>query len=379
MSDPKPSTGPVLRSMSPTPIGDLPKRIADAYTVHISRIFDQDIAEVPFLVEGCVPRSCITLITGESSAGKSFVAYDLARAISSGTSWLNRAKALGQKEVVLVANYDNPTKILKTRIIKMGFERDSMCFVHTQGMTTPMVRGGSEMLRLPEEQSKLKYVIQELRPALIVFDSLRQGQTLDENSNQEMAQLWAIFKGWTEMESKPAVVVLHHTSKNTQNSNWSTSARGSGEIISSSDVVIEVRVDPKDGVHTLNWTKTRPWPIGQTSSTKFEIVDKYDDNSEETAEEDDDNEDVELGRVHTYVNAIGVLPGEAERAIVERIVKFISDRPVSVKVTTLVEIQKETNLAKALVREAVQRARSQGLIKFKHTKNANGYVLTNKL
>jgi hypothetical protein len=138
-------------------------------------------------------------------------------------------------------------------------------------------------------------------------------------------------------------------------------------------------VDPKDGVHTLNWTKTRPWPIGQTSSTKFEIVDKYDDNSEETAEEDDENEDVELGRVHTYVNAIGVLPGEAERAIVERIVKFISGRPASVKVTTLVEIQKETNFAKTLVREAVQRARSQGLIKFKHTKNANGYVLTNKL
>lgn len=362
-----------------TPIGDLPRRTVEAYVVHISKIFDQDIAEVPFLVEGCIPRSCITIITGESGAGKSFVAYDLARAISSGTSWLNKAVPLPQRETVLLLNYDNPTKVVKTRLIRMGFERDAPCYIHTQGMTTPMVRGGAEMLKLPEEQSKLKYIIQEINPSLIVFDSLRQGQTLDENNNKEMANLWSIYKGWTEMPSKPAVVVLHHTSKNNQNSTWSTSARGSGEIISSSDVVIEVRVDPKDGAHTLHWTKSRPWPIGQTNMTKFEIVDKYDNDVDgEAPEEDEENDDAELLSLHTYVNALGVLPGEAERAIVMRIVAYISSRPSIVKVTTLAEIQKETGMAKNLVREAVQRARSQGFIKFRRVKNSAGYVLTNR-
>jgi RecA-family ATPase len=364
--------------MGVTPIGELQKKVADAYWVHISKFFDQEIADVPFLVEGCIPRSCIILLTGESGAGKTFVAYDLARAVSTGGSWLNRATTLAQPEMVMVANYDQPTKVMRTRMIKMGFDRDARIHIHSAGLTTPTVRGGPELLKLPEEQSKLKYSFQELCPSLIIFDSLRQGQTLNENDNKEMAQLFGIFKQWTELPSKPAVVILHHTSKNIQNSNWSTSARGSGEIIGSSDVVLEVRVDPKDSVHTLHWTKTRPWPIGQTNSTKFEIVDRYDNDEVAEEDEDEDNDDAELGSVHTYVNALGVLPGEAEKAIVERIVKFIGDRSTSVKVTTLAEIQKETGMAKGPVREAIQRARAQGRIKFKHTKNANGYILTGR-
>jgi RecA-family ATPase len=382
----KPGTSPIMRGAaapvtrgisapSVTQIGDLQRRIAENYSIHISKFLDEEIAEVPFLVAGCIPRGCIALLTGESGAGKSFVAYDLARAVATGGSWLNRGIPLAAPENVLILNYDNPSDELKRRIIKLGFPHDANCYIHSQGMTMP-VKGAPEMLRIPDEQSKLKYMIMERRPAVIIFDSLRQGQTKDENDNKAMADVWQIYKSWTELDFKPTVIPLHHTSKSSQNNDWSSNARGSGEIISSSDVVIEVRVD-KDKNHTLHWTKNRLWEIGQTSSTKFNIVDKYSD-GDESVDVDKDIDDEELGMMHTIVTALSPLPGEGERKVVERVVNFIRSRDPLVKVTTLAEIHKEIPMAKTAIVEAVQRARAQRLIKFKHTNNAKGYVLADK-
>lgn len=285
-------------------INDLPKKFAERYTVHIRDFLGDDIEHVDFLVDGCVPRNSIVLLVGEPGAGKSWVAYELARAVGGGTTWLGRAPALVQKETVLLLNYDNPTMTLRTRMQQLGFTGDMEVYIHTQ---SPSSNKLSEMLTLPNEVDKLRYVIQHVQPSLIVFDSLRQGHHFDENSNDDMAQLMRLFKAWTAV-NRCTVVILHHTSKsNGADTSWSTKSRGAGELVASSDVVIELTADKK-----MRWTKCRAWDIGPVNECTVEIVDDI------VQTETDDS------AIQTQVRATTPLPGERERAVLDNILAVLT-------------------------------------------------------
>jgi hypothetical protein len=70
-----------------------------------------------------------------------------------------------------------------------------------------------------------------------------------------------------------------------------------------------------------------------------------------------------------------VLPPPDEAELVKRIVAMIAGRHKGVKVTTTAELQTKLNEPRTALRRALRRAQTEGLIRCKRTRVANGYVL----
>lgn len=350
-------------------LGDLPRKYAEAYTVPIGRLLDGDIPEVEFLIPGCIPRKAVVMINGESGAKKSWVAYELARAVATGQPWMGRGRSGEKPETVLILNYDNATSVLTTRFRKLSFHSEMPVYVHTQGLTTPPSRGAPEILILMSEAQKLRYILDHYQPALVIFDSLRQGHNLDENDSEQARALMAVFKSWTEV-NKCTVLLIHHTTKS-GTSSWAANGRGSGEFIASADVVMEVAED------TIKWTKCRPWPIGETTETTFTVTDHYiggedgEDSPLAESEVEDIEDDVEQ---LTTVKATMHLPGEKEWALMERIILEVKNSKYPVG---RAELMKRISMPASVLKNGILACRTQGFIKMTRTsQHGRGFVLT---
>lgn len=310
---------PIRLSDRPTDINEKKKRLedekaarraklAEAYVVPVGTLLGY-ASEVEFLVHGCIPKGNVGLITGESGGGKSWIAYDLVRAVATATKWMTRGCSVETPQTVCVFNYDNPTNTLAARFVRLGFTENLPVLVHTHGHTKPL-DGLPEILTLPSNRKHIKFIIEHYRPALVLLDSFRQMHESDENDSKEMKVVMSIMKEWTSINDC-TVIAIHHTSKS-GGSKWEASARGSGEIISSAGFVIEVRkAEAKNlsgAAGTLHWTKHQAWPIGQTCETAFEVVDE------------DDREGS-----FTTVRATSALPGEIESAFEQKILKALAE------------------------------------------------------
>jgi RecA-family ATPase len=210
-----------------------------------------------FLIPDAIPAHAITLIIGVPGSGKSWLAYALAMSTMRGDDWLGITPERTGK--VLVLNYDNPTPEAGRRFLRLGLEArdEGMFFMHS-------VEDGA--LRLPEKQKELLGIAEEIRPTLVIVDSLRQAHTSDENSSQEMAIVMSALKGLAKLG--PAVVVVHHSLKS-QEAIGVGKARGTGEIPASADAQITLTGDVAD------WDKHRSWAMSpEEERIGFEVVDR---------------------------------------------------------------------------------------------------------
>ena len=124
--------------------GDIAQKNAEAYSVHISTILREEATETKFLVPGCIPRGNIVLLSGASGSRKSWLAYDLARAVAQGRGWLEKDMPCpdGPLPVVLL-NYDNPTETLRTRLKKLNSPKTTRA-----GFTRSAIRNRTSQMLL---------------------------------------------------------------------------------------------------------------------------------------------------------------------------------------------------------------------------------------
>lgn len=351
-------------SPKPIEINDFIRRNGEAYLPHVKVLLDHS-TQVEFLVPGAIPCGNIVLMAGEPGGGKTWLAYDLAHAVCTGTQWLGRGPKCVQGPVALL-NYDQPTETLGARVRKLGFTADMPLYIHSFGLTKPPGPNLPEVLMLPEQESRLNYALQHVKPRLIIVDSLRQSHNMDENSNKDMAKLMATFKKWQRFNNT-TVVLIHHTAKSKDDNGGKTSARGSGEIIASADVAI--KVEGKDAI----WTKHRSWNIGTTVKTTFGLHDSYLDGEIDT--ESGDEQEIEIIE-RVAVKASTPLPGEVEAANVEVIVDTLNKRK-GFKTTSFTDLKKAcSTLDDKALHVALRNARIAKKVKFVKTAAGNkGYAI----
>lgn len=262
--------------LPPDPPGWSPEKrqdLRERTLVSGARIIRDDLPSPGFLVDGMIPGTGVVVMVGEAGVGKSWVAYDLIRAVTTGTPWLGRSKpACGGKPFpVILFNYDAQVHELQRRLRRLGMTGEEPFHCHTHEFT----KGGMIRLSLDDKNHAMEGVcalIEDTEAALVVFDSMRQSHTAEEDSNLQMGEIMAQFKSLCSPlpDMRCTTLILHHTPKGLKGNDWQTKARGSGEIVAQAEVEIQVTATK------LFWNKVRGWRMPPGASAQYRIVDEGD-------------------------------------------------------------------------------------------------------
>jgi RecA-family ATPase len=181
-------------------------------------------AEQRWLVEGLWGAEAVGIIGGEPKCCKSFLALDLAVAVSSATPCLRRFPVARRGRVLLFAAED-ALPIVRQRL-------DGICAAASvvledldlQVITAPTLR-----LDLELDRTRLDDTVRVLRPALLVLDPFVRLHRIDENVSAEVAPLLDFLRS-LQRRYQTAIVLVHHARKGAAHLRAGQALRGSSEL-----------------------------------------------------------------------------------------------------------------------------------------------------
>jgi hypothetical protein len=209
------------------------------------------------LVDGLLGITGLTVLYGESGAGKTFVVLDLACHVAAGLPW--RGMEVEQGVVVYVAA-ESPESV-KRRLWAWkrhhGVERLPVLVVQS---TVDLLNGDAETLAgllagLREKHGRL---------ALVVVDTLARAMTGNENAPDDMGRFVAAC-GRLREAGETHVLVVHHSGKDA-----ARGARGHSSLRAATDV--ELEVTSGEGGGAVRVTKHRDEAGGAAYGFRLEPV-----------------------------------------------------------------------------------------------------------
>jgi len=185
--DPSPTEEPLTHQQLPS-LGVL-------WPAEVDRICDDD-TRVQFLVDGFLPAKSIGIAAGDSTIGKSPLAYQLGLCVAAGIPFLGRSTKQGR---VLYLDLEN--SIHDSRAIRDAFVRFLGLGVAPE-----------DFLLATEPPLALETLIAEVKPSLVIIDSLRAFAPEATRDNPAAA---AWLNGLRRLARKHDVcfVIVHHVRK----------------------------------------------------------------------------------------------------------------------------------------------------------------------
>lgn len=214
-------------------------------------------AEVEWLVKDLIPESAVTLLSGETGHGKSWLALSLACSVAHGQDFLGLQTS--QRDALIV-DKENSAAIYRQRLEVLHV-----------APTPRMYVWGLWNERQPEGPSFSLVVnfVKEHDHPLIVFDSLI---AFHPGSEQDSAETRRYMDGFRQLAALGAtVLVIHHTGKGENTKQY----RGSSDILASVDMayLVSKRTASSDSLKitslALKPFKTR---TGEPEPIKIEFV-----------------------------------------------------------------------------------------------------------
>ena len=192
---------------------------------------------IAWLVDGMIPCAAVTLVAGEPGSYKSWLALSLARSVSEGEPFLERACP---RLPVLYLDRENPQSVVRERMNLVGI-----------GSAERLRVWGGWLADAPPAlgDARLVQIAHRWKP-LLIFDSLIRFHESDENSATEMAPVMAELRALAHAGA--TVVALHHRAKSE-----ASRYRGSSDILGGVDVAFAVSRDRDAGLLRLQCFKSR--------------------------------------------------------------------------------------------------------------------------
>jgi hypothetical protein len=160
-----------------------------------------------FFVPGLLAENTITVMAGLQESRKSWLLLDLAVSLASGTKWLDRHQVTRKK--VLLIDQERPKDELQRRLKALLAAR-SLTFADLEGFLVPKVQTTFK-INLERSYENLCRKIEDIKPDVILIDSLKTIQSLDVSS----AEMQGVFERFKEMRNKfnLSIIMLHHLNK----------------------------------------------------------------------------------------------------------------------------------------------------------------------
>ena len=243
-------------------------------TVRAAQLQDST-ADSPWLVDTLWTRAGVGIIGGAPKLGKSWLGLDLAVSVASGTPCLD-VYDVPEPGPVLLYMAEDPDAAIKQRLCGLCRHRgldlqDLPLFV----ITVPSLR-----LDLEVDQRRLHNTVAHLQPRLLLLDPFVRLHRIDENHSGDVAAILADLRQ-LQRTFDLAVVVAHHTRKNTRPGGAGQNLRGSGDFHAWYDSSLHLHRH-KDAIVLTPEHRTAPAPEAvhlrlhaseQADDTHFEVVD----------------------------------------------------------------------------------------------------------
>lgn len=216
------------------------------------------IPEPPWLVEGVIPGSGVSVIFGQPNAGKTFIALDMALHVAHGVPWFGRR--VQQRPVVYVGleGVGGIGKRLKGLILDrfpdLVAKKPELEDTQASDMPLRFILGEEFRFAVGDDSSVRRLVEAvwglNLEKPMIIIDTLAMALVGDENGTEVMA---AVARQAVQLGTQTGgmVVLIHHPSKGN-----AESPRGSSALNAAIETSVLVSGDRIKG-RTWRMAKTR--------------------------------------------------------------------------------------------------------------------------
>ncbi len=187
----------------------------------LDALFALEIPEPEWTVDGLLPEGSATLLSAREKAGKGLLTIDLCASVALGEPFLDRAVREGP--AIYCAAEENVRDVRQRIATRLGDRRDAPFYV------LPLDGSTDDRLKLDdvEAMQRLWGMVETIRPAVVVLDTLRELHDGKEDSSDEMGPLLRPVRQLAH-HTNTAVVVNHHQNKG-------GGSRGSTAILASFD------------------------------------------------------------------------------------------------------------------------------------------------
>ena len=268
-------------------IDEAAQTVVCAMTDDTDVIFDdlKPLTSPPSLIKGLLPRNGIAFIGGQSGAGKTFIAVDLAAALSSGQAFFGR-KIKERVGIMFIAGEGAATIKPRLTIARMARNIENPLPI-ARTSTIPDFTKAEEVREFIAKLKRIKARMQEehgVRMGVIFIDTLAAVFNMkDENDNAEAARIIRAMKVIGE-ELDVLMIPIHHYGKSAD-----TGLRGASAWRAGPDVVLSVTAERNNLTgetwgHMLSLAKSRvseEGPISSFSLRKWVLG--YDEDGDEIA------------------------------------------------------------------------------------------------
>jgi KaiC/GvpD/RAD55 family RecA-like ATPase len=243
-SDPPETNVTPLRQKGPGGLKPRAKNLLDAITFagNLTPSIDRD-----YLVKGWLDRGCTSILYGQSNTGKTFLAVDLANAVSKGLTWAGR-------------------RVRKGRVLYIAAEGGGGFANRVSALNDPEFFVLTAPLVLTGRDSQSHFLVEVMRHLaevggqpfdLVVIDTMaRVMGGADENAAPDIADLMRNVTG-IQRATGAHVLIVHHSGKDT-----AKGARGHSSLRAAVDTEIELTRDDETGLISAKLTKQRDGPTG---------------------------------------------------------------------------------------------------------------------
>lgn len=197
------------------------------------------------IVQGLIAEDSVSVLYGDSNAGKTFFALAMSGAIAEGVEFLNKKT---KKGVVVFLATEAPLSI-KQRTQAMqryyGMKFENLCIVKTPVNFYESMEDANKVISIIKDIQKTKGPVH-----LIVADTLsRIAAGANENSGEDMGPVMKRFDMLKD-QTGVSVLIIHHSGKD-----QARGARGWSGIRAHIDT--EIEVTQSGSIHTAKVTKQR--------------------------------------------------------------------------------------------------------------------------
>jgi hypothetical protein len=190
-----------------------------------------------WVVDQLIADSSITLLAGEPSSYKTWLASLIARGVATGRTVLGRQC---HRRDVLILDRENPVPVVRERASIVGLpSSSSLKYWGGWESDSPPMIGDPRLLEIARK-----------RKLLIIYDSLVRFHRGDENAAAEMAPTMAHLRDLANVGA--AIIVIHHRAKAE-----SSKFRGSSDILAAVDFAFSISRENDNGHLRMQCFKNR--------------------------------------------------------------------------------------------------------------------------